>query len=60
MRPVQRGQEIKLDTKNITGPISTGDDSASRQQLQPGQTLVDRYNIQAVIGIGDGFGLSRP
>ncbi|OGO25271.1 MAG: protein kinase [Chloroflexi bacterium RBG_16_51_16] len=52
VRPVQRGQEIKLDTKNITGPISTGDDSASRQQLQPGQTLVDRYNIQAVIGIG--------
>ncbi len=41
-----------LDTKNITGPIDAGDDSTSRQQLLAGTTLVDRYNIQEVIGIG--------
>jgi outer membrane protein assembly factor BamB/tRNA A-37 threonylcarbamoyl transferase component Bud32 len=44
-----------METRNITSPI--GSDSGSgnqsaRQQLTPGVTLVNRYNIQDVIGIG--------
>jgi len=46
-----RGGAKALDTRNITQPLSTGDDSA-RPQLQAGVTLVTRYNIQDVIGVG--------
>jgi eukaryotic-like serine/threonine-protein kinase len=45
-----REEETKLDTKNITSPL--GDDSISRRQLQSGTTLVRRYHIQEVIGVG--------
>lgn len=44
-------QETALDTKNITEPLG-GEDSASRRQLQSGTTLVTRYHIQEVIGVG--------
>jgi outer membrane protein assembly factor BamB/tRNA A-37 threonylcarbamoyl transferase component Bud32 len=43
-------EEIKLDTKHITQPL--GDDSSPRRQLQSGTTLVKRYHIQEVIGVG--------
>jgi outer membrane protein assembly factor BamB/tRNA A-37 threonylcarbamoyl transferase component Bud32 len=41
-----------LDTKNFTQPLDPGEDSTPRQQLQSGATLVKRYSIQEVIGIG--------
>jgi len=44
-----------METRNITSPIGSENgsgDSAPRQQLQPGVTLVNRYNIQDVIGVG--------
>lgn len=49
-----------METRNITSPIgpygsgsgSGSGDQAGRQQLLPGVTLVNRYNIQDVIGIG--------
>ncbi|HAX70515.1 MAG TPA: serine/threonine-protein kinase [Anaerolineales bacterium] len=44
-----------METRNITSPIGSdhgSGDSAPRQQLQPGVTLVNRYNIQDVIGVG--------
>jgi len=44
--------EKALDTKNITQPLDSGDDLTPRQQLQSGATLVKRYSIQEVIGIG--------
>jgi serine/threonine protein kinase len=44
-------EETALDTKNITEPLG-GEDSASRRQLQSGTTLVTRYHIQEVIGVG--------
>jgi hypothetical protein len=44
-------EETELDTKNITEPLG-GEDSASRRQLQSGTTLVTRYHIQEVIGVG--------
>lgn len=48
------GQELSLETRNITPPIgSESEDKPShRQQLQSGVTLVDRYNIQDVMGVG--------
>lgn len=37
----------------MTSPIGSGsDDSTPRQQIQSGSTLVNRYNIQDVIGVG--------
>lgn len=48
-----RKQELLLETKNITSPMGSGSgDQRPRQQLQPGITLVNRYNIQDVIGVG--------
>ncbi|MCQ3937195.1 MAG: protein kinase [Chloroflexi bacterium] len=44
-----------METRNITSPIGPGfgsGDQKPRQQLQPGVTLVNRYNIQDVIGVG--------
>ncbi|HRQ22280.1 MAG TPA: serine/threonine-protein kinase, partial [Anaerolineales bacterium] len=44
-----------METKNIIPPLEPGPgegDDSSRQQLQAGVTLVNRYNIQDVIGIG--------
>ena len=44
-----------METRNITSPIGPGNgsgDQAGRQQLQPGITLVNRYSIQDVIGVG--------
>ena len=43
-------EETTLDTKHITQPL--GDDSTPRRQLQSGTTLVKRYHIQEVIGVG--------
>lgn len=47
-------QETVLETRSITSPIGPGseDNSRPRQQLQSGITLVNRYNIQDVIGVG--------
>jgi outer membrane protein assembly factor BamB/tRNA A-37 threonylcarbamoyl transferase component Bud32 len=47
-----RGEESALETKSIPQPLDSGDDSTSRQQLNSGATLVNRYNIQDVIGVG--------
>lgn len=49
-----RRQELSLETRNITSPIGSGsgDQPSHRQQLQSGATLVDRYSIQDVIGVG--------
>ncbi|MFN8412263.1 MAG: serine/threonine-protein kinase [Anaerolineales bacterium] len=41
-----------LETRNITSPLSQGDDNTPRQQLLSGSTLVERYSIQDVIGVG--------
>jgi eukaryotic-like serine/threonine-protein kinase len=44
-----------METKNIIPPLEPGPGEggdSSRQQLQAGVTLVNRYNIQDVIGIG--------
>ena len=47
-----------MDTRNITSPIgpynssSGSGDQPGRQQLMTGVTLVNRYNVQDVIGIG--------
>jgi eukaryotic-like serine/threonine-protein kinase len=44
-----------METRNIIPPVDPNSDegnSAPRQQLLPGVTLVNRYNIQEVIGIG--------
>ncbi|WP_345110411.1 serine/threonine-protein kinase [Candidatus Villigracilis vicinus] len=47
-----------METRNITSPIgssgsnSNPGDQPGRQQLMAGVTLVNRYNIQDVIGIG--------
>jgi len=45
-----REEETALDTKHITQ--SLGGDESSRRQLQSGTTLVKRYHIQDVIGVG--------
>jgi len=47
-------QESSLETRNITSSIGSDseDTSRPRQQLQSGITLVNRYNIQDVIGVG--------
>jgi serine/threonine protein kinase len=45
-----REEETKLDTKHITQPL--GGDETPRRQLQSGTTLVKRYHIQEVIGVG--------
>ena len=47
-------QESFLETRSITQPIGSGaeDDNRPRQQLQSGITLVNRYSIQDVIGVG--------
>lgn len=44
--------EISLETRNITLPTDSGDNSSSRQQISSGVTLVDRYSVQDVIGVG--------
>ena len=49
-----------METRNITSPIGPFDsgkgsgsgDQQGRQQLMPGVTLVNRYTIQDVIGVG--------
>jgi eukaryotic-like serine/threonine-protein kinase len=44
-----------METKNISSPVDSDPGSgnpSSRQQLMPGVTLVNRYSIQDVIGIG--------
>lgn len=46
-----------METKNITSPIGShgsdsGNNKTGRPQLLPGSTLIDRYGIQDVIGIG--------
>jgi outer membrane protein assembly factor BamB/tRNA A-37 threonylcarbamoyl transferase component Bud32 len=41
-----------LETRNIIQPLDDGDGKDSRQQLQAGVTLVNRYHIQDVIGVG--------
>ncbi len=41
-----------LETRNIIQPLDNGDGKDSRQQLQAGVTLVNRYHIQDVIGVG--------
>jgi len=41
-----------METRNITSPIGGFGDQKPRQQLQAGVTLVNRYNIQDVIGVG--------
>lgn len=44
-----------METRNIIPPVDPNSEEgnpASRQQLLPGVTLVNRYNIQEVIGIG--------
>ena len=45
-----------METRNITSPVGSGQNGSgeqpARQQLQAGITLVNRYNIQDVIGIG--------
>ncbi len=41
-----------LETRNITQPFDEGNGKGLRQQLQPGTTLVNRYHIQDVIGVG--------
>lgn len=46
----KREEETTLDTKHITQPL--GEDSTPRRQLQSGTTLVKRYHIQEVIGVG--------
>jgi eukaryotic-like serine/threonine-protein kinase len=47
-------QESSLETKNIVPPLGSDpeDQSTPRQQLQSGVTLVNRYSIQDVIGVG--------
>jgi serine/threonine protein kinase len=45
-------QEPTLETRNIASPMDSGDDSSPRQQLLSGSTLVSRYSIQDVIGVG--------
>ena len=46
-----REEESHLDTKHITQPLGDGNEPP-RRQLQSGTTLVRRYNIQEVIGVG--------
>lgn len=44
-----------METRNITSPIGSdhgSGDKSARQQLQSGTTLVNRYSIQDVIGVG--------
>lgn len=45
-----------METRNITSPIgpynSGSNDQAGRQQLTSGVTLVSRYGVQEVIGVG--------
>jgi len=50
--PEQAGEP--LETKNIDSldGSESGDENASRNQLQSGSTLVNRYHIQEVIGVG--------
>jgi outer membrane protein assembly factor BamB/tRNA A-37 threonylcarbamoyl transferase component Bud32 len=44
-------EELSLETKNISS-LGSEDDSTPRQQLTSGSTLVSRYSIQDVIGVG--------
>ena len=46
-----REEETTLDTKHITQPLGDGNEPP-RRQLQSGTTLVRRYHIQDVIGVG--------
>lgn len=45
-------EECTLDTRHITQSFEPEDAGGSKQQLQPGTTLVNRYLIQDVVGIG--------
>jgi len=52
---IHRWDFSSMETRNITSPIGSESGSgnqSARQQLTPGVTLVNRYNIQDVIGIG--------
>jgi serine/threonine protein kinase len=44
-------EEHSLETQSIS-PMQTGDEGNNRRQLQSGATLVNRYLIQDVIGVG--------
>src|SRR5215510_11242663 len=46
-----QGLRGHLDTQNITQPLGE-DPTLPRRQLQSGATLVKRYHIQEVIGVG--------
>lgn len=45
-------EECTLDTRHITQSFEPEDAGGGKQQLQPGTTLVNRYLIQDVVGIG--------
>jgi len=47
-------KEARLDsTKNITNPLTEDEEGKSKRlQIQPGITLVNRYVIQDVVGVG--------
>jgi len=47
-------KEARLDsTKNITNPLAADEEGKSKRlQIQPGITLVNRYVIQDVVGVG--------
>lgn len=45
-------RRITLDTHRITQSFEPDDSNESKQQLQAGTTLVNRYLIQDVVGIG--------
>lgn len=41
-----------MNTHPLTEPLGDGRDTTPRRQLQAGTTLVERYHIQEVIGVG--------
>jgi serine/threonine protein kinase len=41
-----------LDTHRITQDLDNGPESRSSEHLQPGTTLVNRYLIQGIVGVG--------
>ncbi|MGQ9832777.1 MAG: beta-alanine-activating enzyme beta-propeller domain-containing protein [Candidatus Villigracilaceae bacterium] len=45
-------RKCALDTRHITQSFEPEDAGGGKQQLQPGTTLVNRYLIQDVVGIG--------
>lgn len=43
---------LNLDTHRITSSMDNGPESRSSEHLQPGTTLVNRYLIQGIVGVG--------